>query len=81
MRRVRNCELDPRGRGRPLSGQGGRHPPPLAELPALWGSAERVGELFDGTGIELEYELDVVEMRFESIGHAVEEFATSSGLS
>jgi len=40
------------------------------------GLAERVGELFDGTGIELEYELDVVEMRFESIGHAVEEFAS-----
>lgn len=36
----------------------------------------RIGIASWTPGGELEYELDVVEMRFESIGHAVEEFAS-----
>jgi SAM-dependent methyltransferase len=54
-------------------------PPPagLADPPALWGSETHVRELFDGTGVELEFERDRVQPpQFESTDAAIE-FLTS----
>jgi SAM-dependent methyltransferase len=57
-------------------------PPPsaLAEPPALWGSEAHVVELFEGTGIELEFERGVVTPApFESTDAAIEYFGTNFG--
>ena len=52
-------------------------PSPLAQPPALWGSEEHVEQLFEGSGIELEFERDVASAPpFESSDDAVE-FITS----
>jgi SAM-dependent methyltransferase len=54
--------------------------PPLAEPPALWGSEAHVRELFDGTGVELEFERDVVQpVPFDSTDEAVEFISTKFG--
>jgi SAM-dependent methyltransferase len=55
-------------------------PSPLAEPPALWGTEAHVEKLFEGTGIELEFERDVVTPeRFESTDAAIEFSATKFG--
>ncbi|CAN5485177.1 class I SAM-dependent methyltransferase [soil metagenome] len=41
-------------------------PPEGFQPPPLWGTAEHVGSLFEGTGIELEFEPAAVEFEFES---------------
>jgi ubiquinone/menaquinone biosynthesis C-methylase UbiE len=48
-------------------------PSPLAEPPALWGSEQHVRELFDGTGMELEFDRDTVDpVPFDSTDDAIE---------
>jgi SAM-dependent methyltransferase len=55
-------------------------PPPLAEPPALWGSEEHVRTLFDGTGVELEFERDAVQPApFDSTDEAIEFMSTRFG--
>jgi SAM-dependent methyltransferase len=55
-------------------------PSPLAEPPVLWGSEDHVDGLFEGTGIELEFERDtVMPMPFESTEAAIEFLATKFG--
>jgi len=55
-------------------------PSPLAEPPLLWGSEEHVESLFEGTGIELEFERDVVAQEpFDSTDDAIEFVATKFG--
>jgi SAM-dependent methyltransferase len=57
-------------------------PPPsaLAEPPALWGSEAHVEELFEETGVELEFQRDVVTpVPFESTDAAIEFLATKFG--
>jgi ubiquinone/menaquinone biosynthesis C-methylase UbiE len=55
-------------------------PSPLAEPPLLWGSEQHVGQLFAGTGVELEFERDTVaETPFDSSDEAVEYMATKFG--
>jgi hypothetical protein len=55
-------------------------PSPLAEPPALWGTEAHVEKLFEGTGIELEFERDVVAPeRFESTDAAIEFSVTKFG--
>jgi SAM-dependent methyltransferase len=58
---------------------GGYMPPPspLAEPPPLWGSEPHVEELFDGTGIELEFEREVVQPPAFESPEAALEFLTS----
>ena len=52
-------------------------PSPLAEPPVLWGVEDHVAELFEGTGLELEFERDSVQSPpFESTLAGVE-FMTS----
>jgi SAM-dependent methyltransferase len=52
-------------------------PSPLAEPPVLWGSEDHVAELFDGSGIELEFERGHVQPpQFDSTEEAVD-FMTS----
>ena len=52
-------------------------PSPLAQPPALWGSEEHVEQLFDGSGIALEFERDVATSPpFATTDDAVE-FITS----
>jgi SAM-dependent methyltransferase len=55
-------------------------PSALAEPPALWGSEAHVEELFEGTGIELDFERGVVTPEpFESTDAALEFFTTKFG--
>ncbi len=55
-------------------------PSPLAEPPLLWGSERHVEELFDGTGVELEFERDTVaQTPFESTDEAIDFMATKFG--
>jgi SAM-dependent methyltransferase len=60
----------------------GGHLPPLPEYaspPPLWGSADHVRQLFDGTGIQLEFEPDVVELRFGSVPEIFDYYTTHFG--
>jgi len=57
-------------------------PPPsaLAEPPVLWGSEAHVEGLFEGTGIELDFERGIVTPEpFESTDAALEFFMTKFG--
>lgn len=57
-------------------------PPPsaLADPPLQWGSEPHVEELFDGTGIELEFERDVLaQVPFDTADEAVEFVSTKFG--
>jgi SAM-dependent methyltransferase len=47
-------------------------PPPIAEPPLLWGTEEHVRALFDGTGVELEFECGFAEpAEFDSVDEEV----------
>jgi SAM-dependent methyltransferase len=54
-------------------------PPPFAEPPVLWGDPDHVEALFDGSGLELEFERDEVDFRFESPAQAVEYYEENFG--
>jgi len=55
-------------------------PSPLAEPPGLWGSEPHVEGLFAGTGIELEFDRDVLTpAKFESTDAAIEFMTTKFG--
>ncbi len=55
-------------------------PSPLAQPPTLWGSEEHVEKLFDGSGVELEFERDVATSPpFESTDDAVDFITTKFG--
>ncbi len=54
-------------------------PPDFAEPPPLWGTEGHVRDLFEGTGIELEFERAVVRFRFDSVADAVNEYGTKFG--
>jgi ubiquinone/menaquinone biosynthesis C-methylase UbiE len=77
------CSWTPAGAmGRFFQTLGGFLPPPsaLAQPPVLWGYEAHVAELFAGTGIELEFEREVLEpVRFESTTAAIEFMTTSFG--
>ena len=52
-------------------------PPPFAQLPLLWGTEDHVRELFDGTGIELEFARETIGSKpFDTIEDEIE-FATT----
>ena len=54
-------------------------PPPGFSPPPLWGSADHVRKLFEGTGVELEFEHEEVEMVFDSPEDALEEYSNRFG--
>jgi SAM-dependent methyltransferase len=55
-------------------------PPPFAEPPLLWGSEQHVRDLFAGTGVELEFEHELLDFpRFDSIDHEIEYATTKFG--
>jgi SAM-dependent methyltransferase len=55
-------------------------PSPLAQPPALWGSEDHVERLFEGTGIELDFERAVAtQAQFESTDAAIEFMTTKFG--
>jgi ubiquinone/menaquinone biosynthesis C-methylase UbiE len=54
-------------------------PPPVASPPPLWGSEAHVRELFEGTGIELEFGRDEVVLRFDSVQDALDYYTTRFG--
>jgi SAM-dependent methyltransferase len=54
-------------------------PPPSAAPPLLWGSEDHVRELFDGTGIGLEFDRESVDFRYDSVEAAVETTAADFG--
>ncbi|MEX2194131.1 MAG: class I SAM-dependent methyltransferase [Thermoleophilaceae bacterium] len=60
---------------------GGHMPPPpeFAQPPLLWGTEDHVRELFDGTGIQLEFSREEAVMEFGSAEEAVEEYETKFG--
>jgi hypothetical protein len=53
-------------------------PPPLAESPGLWGSEAHVEQLFEGSGIELEFERGSVDPVDYGSSEAAMEFMTTS---
>jgi SAM-dependent methyltransferase len=54
-------------------------PPPDFQPPLLWGSEDHVREIFEGTGLELEFEDGAVNYRFRSLAEEVELFETKFG--
>jgi len=54
-------------------------PPPFAAPPVLWGDPEHARGLFADTGIELEFERDQVDFRFDSVPQAVECYEDNFG--
>lgn len=54
-------------------------PPPFAAPSILWGDPGHVRTLFAGQGVELEFERDHVEFRFDSVAEAVESYETKFG--
>lgn len=54
-------------------------PPEFVDPPLLWGDEGHVRELFEGTGIDLEFERDVIGLRNLSARDAVELYTTKLG--
>jgi len=54
-------------------------PPDFVDPPLLWGDEGHVRELFEGTGVELEFERDEVGLRNTSVADAVELYSTKLG--
>lgn len=54
-------------------------PPPPGPAPTLWGSEEHVRGLFASAGLELFFERELVELRFDSIEQAVALYETKFG--
>ncbi|TDC50571.1 class I SAM-dependent methyltransferase [Jiangella ureilytica] len=54
-------------------------PPPYASPPPMWGDPDHVRRLFDGAGLELEFEDDVVELPFGSVAEILEFYSTRFG--
>lgn len=54
-------------------------PPEFVQPPLLWGDETHVRELFEGTGIELDFKLEEVTLRARSNEHAVELYTTNLG--
>lgn len=53
--------------------------PEFAKPPPLWGSEDHVRDLFEGSGLELHFEREVVEFRFDSVEDALETYETKWG--
>ena len=54
-------------------------PPPFASPPVLWGDPDYVRSLFADSGVELEFERDAVDFRFDSARDAVEHYEANFG--
>jgi SAM-dependent methyltransferase len=54
-------------------------PPSFASPPIMWGNPDHVRRLFADTGLELSFELDGVEFRFDSVTDAVDFYETNFG--
>jgi len=54
-------------------------PPDFVDPPLLWGNEAHVRELFEGAGIDLEFERDEVGLRNTSVAEAVELYSTKLG--
>jgi SAM-dependent methyltransferase len=54
-------------------------PPDFVDPPLLWGDEGHVRELFEGTGVDLEFERDEVGLRNTSVADAVELYSTRLG--
>jgi len=54
-------------------------PPPPGPAPTLWGSEEHVRDLFAEAGLELSFERELVELRFDTIDEAVALYETKFG--
>ena len=46
-------------------------PPDFASPPVLWGDEDHVRGLFEGTGVELEFEREIVNLDFDSVEDAL----------
>lgn len=60
----------------------GEHLPPLpwfVDPPLAWGDTEHVRELFEGTGIAIEFHRETSEIRHDSVTDAVDCYATKFG--
>ena len=60
--------------GRFLAAVGGHLPASDAPSPILWGTEDHVRELFDGTGVELEFEQDAIDFTHDSAQAFLEEY-------
>jgi SAM-dependent methyltransferase len=60
---------------------GSHLPPPPADFepPPLWGDPDHVRQIFEGTGLELSFEQEIIEMRFDSVDETVAEYESDFG--
>jgi len=80
--RIGICSWTPEGATGEFFRTVGSHlppPPPFAAMPLFWGTEDHVRGLFEGTGIELEFERAHVDVSFDSVAEAVDTFATKFG--
>ena len=80
--RIALCNWTPEGEvGDFFRTIGGYMPPPpdFAQSPLLWGTEDHVRELFEGTGIELDFVRETVVMEFGSAEEALQEYETKFG--
>jgi SAM-dependent methyltransferase len=54
-------------------------PPEFASPPPLWGAEEHVRELFADSGLELEFDREVIDLEFDSLAAGLEEYETKFG--
>jgi SAM-dependent methyltransferase len=54
-------------------------PPEGFQPPPLWGVRDHVAEIFEGTGVELEFEDSAAHWRFDDTDEMVEEYSTKFG--
>lgn len=76
------CNWTPEGSVGEFFATVGAHLPPLpsfASPPPLWGSEEHVRNLFDGTGIELEFDREVVDLKLTSVAAGTEFYEDKFG--
>jgi SAM-dependent methyltransferase len=54
-------------------------PPPFASPPLLWGTEPHLKKIFEGSGIDFEFERQTVVIRFDSVEDALETYTTKFG--
>ena len=54
-------------------------PPDNFERPPLWGDPDHVREVFDGTRVELGFDREFADMRFESLEETMTEYESEFG--
>jgi SAM-dependent methyltransferase len=76
------CHWTPEGRIGAFFATIGAHLPPLPDFaasPLLWGDEEHLRTLFAGTGIDLRFDREFIDFRFDTVDEAVTFYETKFG--